>query len=207
MLVPPDDVAADHASLLLVTGVVGAVEAEVAQGGELGLDAVQPRGVGRGVGDRRCWPQPSARPGGTASWSDAVSSCRTRSRCASRWGAGSAGIGSAVGGFQNSSSFSSHRQSASSHSPLGTASNASVRYRPVAVGAGLDPQELFTEACLHGLSARPCEDVDALDSHLPPQVDKLARKVAEMLEEPQPAPRDLTLYRRLTTPRSAARNG
>ncbi|WP_404962690.1 hypothetical protein [Streptomyces sp. 147326] len=51
-----------------------------------------------------------------------------------------------------------------------------------------DPQKLFTEACLHGLSARLREDVDALDSYLPPQVDKLARKVAEVLEEPQPAP-------------------
>jgi hypothetical protein len=33
--VAPDDVAADHAGLLLVAEVVGAVEREVAQGGEL----------------------------------------------------------------------------------------------------------------------------------------------------------------------------
>ncbi|MFH8894331.1 hypothetical protein [Streptomyces sp. NPDC017949] len=51
-----------------------------------------------------------------------------------------------------------------------------------------DPQKLFPEARLHGLSARLCEDVDALDSYLPPQVDKLATKVAEVLEEPQLAP-------------------
>lgn len=51
MLVSPDDVAADHAPLLLVAGVVGAVESEVAQGGELGLDAVEPGAVRRGVGD------------------------------------------------------------------------------------------------------------------------------------------------------------
>lgn len=44
-LVPPDDVAADHA------GVVGAVQGEVAQGGELGLDAVQPGAAGRCVGE------------------------------------------------------------------------------------------------------------------------------------------------------------
>lgn len=51
VLVPPDDVAADHAALGLVTGVVGAVEGEVAQGSELGLDPVEPGAVGRGVGD------------------------------------------------------------------------------------------------------------------------------------------------------------
>lgn len=50
------------------------------------------------------------------------------------------------------------------------------------------PQKLFTEACLHGLRARLCDDVDALDDYLPPHVAKLARKVAEVLEEPQPAP-------------------
>ncbi|GAA3810665.1 hypothetical protein GCM10022403_050610 [Streptomyces coacervatus] len=37
VVVPPDDVAADHAALGLVAGMVGAVEGEVAQGGELGL--------------------------------------------------------------------------------------------------------------------------------------------------------------------------
>ncbi len=51
MAVSPDDVAADHAALFLVAGVVGTVESEVAQGGELGLDAVEPGTVGRGVGD------------------------------------------------------------------------------------------------------------------------------------------------------------
>ena len=40
VVVTPDDVAADHAGLLLVAGVVGAVEREVAQGCELGLDPV-----------------------------------------------------------------------------------------------------------------------------------------------------------------------
>src|SRR6185369_2733390 len=41
VLVPPDDVAADHGCLGAVVAVVGAVEREVAQGGELGLDAVE----------------------------------------------------------------------------------------------------------------------------------------------------------------------
>lgn len=50
-----------------------------------------------------------------------------------------------------------------------------------------DPQKLFTEACLHGLRARLCEDVTSLDSFLPPHVARLARKVAEVLEEPRPA--------------------
>jgi hypothetical protein len=40
VVVAPDDVAADHAGLLFVAGMVGAVEREVAQGGELGLDPV-----------------------------------------------------------------------------------------------------------------------------------------------------------------------
>ncbi|MGW1328136.1 hypothetical protein ACWD64_37110 [Streptomyces antibioticus] len=48
-----------------------------------------------------------------------------------------------------------------------------------------DPQRLFTEACLHGLKARLCDDVDSLDSYLPPQVAQLARKVAEALEVPE----------------------
>jgi len=47
-----------------------------------------------------------------------------------------------------------------------------------------DPQKVFTEACLHGLRARLCDDVDALDSYLPPRIAKLARRVAEVLEEP-----------------------
>lgn len=50
-----------------------------------------------------------------------------------------------------------------------------------------DPQKLFTEACLHGLRARPCEDVEALDSYLPPQVAAMARRVAECLDVPEPA--------------------
>jgi hypothetical protein len=49
--VPPDDVAADHAGLLAMGGVVGAVEGEVAQRLELGFDPVQPRRVGRRVGE------------------------------------------------------------------------------------------------------------------------------------------------------------
>ncbi|WP_434597958.1 hypothetical protein [Streptomyces sp. A5-4] len=50
-----------------------------------------------------------------------------------------------------------------------------------------DPQKLFTEACLHGLKAKLCDDVDALDSYLPPQVAAMARKVAEALEVPEMA--------------------
>src|SRR3954469_20238979 len=49
--VPPGDVAADHAGLLAVGRVIGAVEGEVAQGGELRLDAVEPGAVERGVGE------------------------------------------------------------------------------------------------------------------------------------------------------------
>ena len=51
MAVPPGDVAADHAGLLAVAGVVGAVEGEVAQRGELGLDPVEPGAVERHVGE------------------------------------------------------------------------------------------------------------------------------------------------------------
>jgi hypothetical protein len=50
-----------------------------------------------------------------------------------------------------------------------------------------DEQRLFTQACLHGLRARLCDDVDALDSYLPPHIAQLERKVAEVLVEPQPA--------------------
>ena len=39
-VVAQDDAAADHAGLLLVAGVVGAVEGEAVQRGELGLDAI-----------------------------------------------------------------------------------------------------------------------------------------------------------------------
>src|SRR3954466_4938342 len=56
--VPPGDVAADHPGLLVVGLVVGAVEGEVAQRGELRLDPVEPGAVERRVGDldvvRRC---------------------------------------------------------------------------------------------------------------------------------------------------------
>jgi hypothetical protein len=38
MVVPPDDVPADHAGLFFVAGVVGAVEREVPQCRELSLD-------------------------------------------------------------------------------------------------------------------------------------------------------------------------
>ncbi|MFI9630360.1 hypothetical protein [Streptomyces sp. NPDC052042] len=50
-----------------------------------------------------------------------------------------------------------------------------------------DEQRLFTEACLHGLRARLCDDVDALGGYLPPHVAELARKIAGVLEVPQPA--------------------
>ena len=40
VIVARDDVAADHAGLLLVAGIVGAAEREVPQRGELGLDPV-----------------------------------------------------------------------------------------------------------------------------------------------------------------------
>ena len=48
--VSPGDVAADHAGLLGVAGVVGAIHGEVAQRGELGFDAVQPGGIGGHIG-------------------------------------------------------------------------------------------------------------------------------------------------------------
>ncbi|MGW9412078.1 hypothetical protein [Streptomyces diastaticus] len=51
----------------------------------------------------------------------------------------------------------------------------------------VDEQQLFTEACLHGLRARLCDDVESLNGYLPPRVAQLARKVATVLEEPQPA--------------------
>ncbi|MGW3199194.1 hypothetical protein ACWDBD_32435 [Streptomyces sp. NPDC001118] len=50
-----------------------------------------------------------------------------------------------------------------------------------------DPQKLLTEACLHGLRARLCDDVGSLDGYLPPHIAEIARKVAGALEEPQPA--------------------
>src|SRR5207247_6196745 len=51
VVVAPDDVAADHAGLLLVAGVVGAVEREVPQRGELRLNPVPPGRVRGRVGD------------------------------------------------------------------------------------------------------------------------------------------------------------
>ncbi|MFE4337338.1 hypothetical protein ACFRQM_51100 [Streptomyces sp. NPDC056831] len=48
--------------------------------------------------------------------------------------------------------------------------------------AETDEQRLFTEACLHGLRDRLCDDLDALDGCLPPRVAALARKVAAALE-------------------------
>ena len=51
-----------------------------------------------------------------------------------------------------------------------------------------DPQKLFTEACPHALRARLSEDIDTLDNYLPPRIAATARKVTEVLEEPQPAP-------------------
>jgi len=47
--VPPGDVAADHAGLVGVAVVVGAVENEVVQYGELSFDSNQPRAVERDV--------------------------------------------------------------------------------------------------------------------------------------------------------------
>ncbi|MEV6576083.1 hypothetical protein [Streptomyces sp. NPDC051577] len=39
----------------------------------------------------------------------------------------------------------------------------------------------------HGLQARLCDDVDALDDYPPPHIARMACRVAEVLEEPQPA--------------------
>lgn len=50
-----------------------------------------------------------------------------------------------------------------------------------------DPGKLFTEAVLHGLKAKLCDEVDALDTYLPPQMAMMARRVAEALEVPEPA--------------------
>ena len=46
VVVAPDDVPADHAGLFVVAGVVGAVEREVAQRGELGMRFNQDELVG-----------------------------------------------------------------------------------------------------------------------------------------------------------------
>ncbi|WP_234426878.1 hypothetical protein [Streptomyces niger] len=50
------------------------------------------------------------------------------------------------------------------------------------------PERLLTEACLHGLRARLSDDIGSLDSFLPPRIAQMARKVADVLEVPQPAP-------------------
>jgi hypothetical protein len=48
--VPPRQVAADHGGLLVVAFVVGAVQGEGAQRGDLGLDPVPPGSVGGHIG-------------------------------------------------------------------------------------------------------------------------------------------------------------
>ena len=58
-MVAPVDVSADEAGLGGVVGVVGAGEREVSEGSELGLDAVQPGGVVRGVGQLDVVARPS----------------------------------------------------------------------------------------------------------------------------------------------------
>jgi hypothetical protein len=50
-----------------------------------------------------------------------------------------------------------------------------------------DPWRVWTQACLHGLRARSSDDLDSLDSFLPPHIAQMARRVAEALAEPQPA--------------------
>ncbi|MGW0732489.1 hypothetical protein [Streptomyces sp. NPDC002851] len=50
-----------------------------------------------------------------------------------------------------------------------------------------DPRKLFIKACLHGLRARLCDDMDGIDRYLPAHVASLARKVVEVLMMPQPA--------------------
>ena len=51
MAVPPSDVATDHVGLFVMVLVVSAVKGEIAQGGEVALDPVEPAGVGRHVGE------------------------------------------------------------------------------------------------------------------------------------------------------------
>ena len=57
-----------------------------------------------------------------------------------------------------------------------------------ALAAQDDPQALFTLACLHGLRARQCDDLDFLDGYLPPRVAESARKATAVLEDAQPTP-------------------
>ncbi|GAA0444972.1 hypothetical protein ABZ951_02340 [Streptomyces sp. NPDC046215] len=49
-----------------------------------------------------------------------------------------------------------------------------------------EPEQLWAQACLHGLKARLCGDRTSLES-LPPRLRAMARRVADALEEPQPA--------------------
>lgn len=63
MIVTPRNVAADHAALLAVAGMIGAVQGKIAQAGELRFDVVEPRAVVRRVGQfhvvrRRPGPDP-----------------------------------------------------------------------------------------------------------------------------------------------------
>ncbi|MER5891986.1 hypothetical protein [Streptomyces sp. NPDC001876] len=51
------------------------------------------------------------------------------------------------------------------------------------MSSGCSPMRACT-----GCGAKLCDDVDARDSYLPPQVAAMARKVAEAPEVPQPAP-------------------
>ncbi|MET9499544.1 hypothetical protein [Streptomyces sp. NPDC006552] len=50
-----------------------------------------------------------------------------------------------------------------------------------------DVERVWTAACLHGLRARLCDDVDALDTYLPPHIATIAKKIAQALDMPQPA--------------------
>jgi hypothetical protein len=70
--VAPGDVAADEPGLGGVVGVVGAIQAEVAQRLELGLDPVQPGGVVGGVGELDV-----VEPGPLRDRATAASSCRS----------------------------------------------------------------------------------------------------------------------------------
>src|SRR5260221_4028925 len=59
--VPPGDVAADHAVLFAVCGVIGAVEGGIPQIGELGFEAgYTTGGSSRATGSGGCWPGPTA---------------------------------------------------------------------------------------------------------------------------------------------------
>src|SRR5258708_15909544 len=58
--VPPGDVAADHAVLFAVGGVVGAAEGELAQRGETGIrGGSSTRSSWACRRSRRCWPRPN----------------------------------------------------------------------------------------------------------------------------------------------------